>query len=779
MRRTTRRAPASFSLEVLESRSLLSIDPATSILVGLATGASAASVQTELASLGGHIVESFPNGPSVVTLSPGVNRAAVLNTLRSDPHFRYAEADGTLHAADTIPNDPRFAAQWGLSNGDNVDIDAPQAWDITTGSPSTIVAVLDSGIDVANPDFAGRLWTNPVDGSHGWNFITNTSNIQDDDGHGTHVAGILAATGNNGIGVAGVNWQAQIMALKIIDGNGNGSTDAAVTAIYFAAQHGARVINASWDGPDYSQAMFDAISYAGSLGVVFVAAAGNETANNDLVPSYPASYHLPNLISVAAVDASGALADFSNFGTSVDLAAPGVGILSTVPGGFATFSGTSMATPFVSGVVSLVLGVDPSLTSSQVVQQVLANVKPLPSLAGRTLTGGMVDAFQALAGLPITADFTKGIAKSALTLERPSAGEWSISNPSTGGTLQSAQFGEAGSDIAVPADYGGTGKLDYAVFRPSTAQWFIQGPTGGRVIQFGSPGDIPVPGDYDGDGRADIAVFRPSNATWYILGSSSGPYPVQFGQANHDLPVPGDYDGDGRTDLAVYRPDTAQWFIKRSSLGPLAEQFGPAGRGFPVPADYDGDGKTDVAVFDPTTSYWYILRSTAGYEGRQFGPAGQSIPVPGDYDNDGVTDLAVYQPATSQWYVSRSSAGPYAQQFGQPGLDIPAMAPIEYRIAASGYPIFSSPVRTAAVMAPPAQLARGSLRVAVAPTPDPGPDLVPLVASAGLLSADLLLAGSPAHESGKHASRSLHDAALEVAMGEVDALRARGLPADR
>jgi thermitase len=299
-----------------------------------------------------------------------------------------------------------------LNNPDNVDIDAPAAWSVTTGTPATIVAVLDTGIDLSNPEFAGRIWVNPNGGSgadgyvgdvNGWNFVNNTGNVWDDNGHGTHVTGILAAAGNNGYGVVGVDWNATIMPVKILDNSGGGTTDAAVNGIYFAVEHGARVINASWGGGPSSQALADAINYAGNYGVVFVTAAGNglppyySGRNNDKVASYPADYRLPNEIAVAAIDQSGNLASFSNFGAhTVDLAAPGVNILSTVPGGFAYYSGTSMATPYVAGVVALLVGLRPEFTAAQLVQRILATTKPLPSLAGKTITGGMVDAASAI-----------------------------------------------------------------------------------------------------------------------------------------------------------------------------------------------------------------------------------------------------------------------------------------------------------------------------------------------------------------------------------------------
>jgi len=392
-------------LESLEIRSLLTLTadlgqwplrdaaPAASLLVKFADAPGSPAAQADLVSISGRVEHTFEDGTSLVVLGQGVDRDAAVARIRSAADVAFAEPDSVLHVADTTPNDPGFPQQWGLKQANGIDIGATKAWDVTTGSSSTIVAIVDTGVDLTHPEFAGRFWTNPADGSHGYNFVANTNSPQDDNGHGTHVAGIVAATGNDGVGVAGVDWHAQIMALKFLDGNGSGSTSAAISAIQFAADHGARVINASWGGGGGDPALASMINYAGSKGAVFVAAAGNSGTNNDTSPFYPGSFHLPNMLTVAAVDSSGALASFSNYGpNSVDLAAPGVGILSTYPGGYATMSGTSMATPFVTGVVSLAAALYPNDTAQQLVSLVKANVAPLASLQGKTVTGGMVSA---------------------------------------------------------------------------------------------------------------------------------------------------------------------------------------------------------------------------------------------------------------------------------------------------------------------------------------------------------------------------------------------------
>jgi thermitase len=401
-----RKPRGAFALRVdlLEPRTLLSGDSPNELFVKFNGNASSSAIQAAFSTVGATVEQRYADGTDLISLGSASDASRALAWLKADPSVDYAEADGTLVQSSLVPNDPEFPQQWGLNNPNNVDIDAPEAWGATTGNPSTIVAILDTGIDVNNPAFAGRLWVNPAAGAdgysgdvNGWNFVGNNNNIKDDDGHGTHVAGILAATGNDGNGVAGVNWNAQIMVVKVLDSSGNGSTDQAVSGIYYAVQHGAKVINASWGGGPYSEAMKDAIAYAGSMGVVFVTAAGNDGANADASPSYPGSYNLPNEISVAAVDQNGNLAPYSDYGPqTIALAAPGSNIFSTIPNGFATYSGTSMATPYVSGVISLVAGLEPGYTAQQLIARVESTTKTLPSLIGKTITGGIVDAAAAV-----------------------------------------------------------------------------------------------------------------------------------------------------------------------------------------------------------------------------------------------------------------------------------------------------------------------------------------------------------------------------------------------
>ena len=329
------------------------------------------------------------------------------------PGVEYAEPDQVISASLT-PNDPGLPLQWGFDQPGDADIDAKAAWNTTTGDPGVVVAVIDSGMQLNHGDLAGNLWTNPgeiagngidddddgyVDDVHGWDFVSDDNLPNDDYGHGTHVAGTLAAVGNNGIGVVGVAYSSRIMPLRVLDGSGQGYVSDAVRAIDYATRHGVRVSNNSWGYTGAaSQVLYDAIQAAGAAGQLVVTAAGNSSADIDVIPDYPAAYDLPNIISVAATTQDDHLAVFSNYGAaSVDVAAPGEHILSTLPGGYGFADGTSMASPHVAGVAALLLAAHPTWTVAQVRDRILATVRPIKSLTGEVATGGMVNAAAALA----------------------------------------------------------------------------------------------------------------------------------------------------------------------------------------------------------------------------------------------------------------------------------------------------------------------------------------------------------------------------------------------
>ncbi|MFM6616095.1 MAG: S8 family peptidase, partial [Microcystis panniformis] len=350
-------------------------------------------------------------GAEIWKLSGSLSVDTILAQYGSNPIFEYIEPDyivtkGTISPLATFPNDPSFNQLWGLHNtGQNggtpdADIDAPEAWDIQTGDPNLVIGVIDTGVDYNHPDLVGNIWTNPgeiandgidndnngyIDDIRGWDFAYNDNNPSDVQGHGTHVAGTIAAKGNNGVGVTGVAWNAKIMPLKFLNDQGSGTLSNAIKAIDYATAKGVKITNNSWGGGGFSQALYDSINAAGQAGTaLFIAAAGNSSANADISPMYPAAYNLANIISVAATDRDDSLAWFSNYGlTSVDLGAPGSQIYSTTPNNtYSTYSGTSMASPHVAGAAALLWSQNPTWTAQQVKNTLMNTGDSIAALAG-------------------------------------------------------------------------------------------------------------------------------------------------------------------------------------------------------------------------------------------------------------------------------------------------------------------------------------------------------------------------------------------------------------
>jgi len=353
------------------------------------------------------------DGLQVVHLPPGRKVADMIREYEDSGLVEFAEPDYQFQAA-LVPNDPQFSALWGLNNTGvsglaHADISAPVGWDTLNSAANVLVAVIDSGVRYTHEDLAANLWINPRDGSHGLNALDGSNNPWDDNGHGTLVAGVIGAAGNNGKGVAGVAWRVQIMACKFLDSTGNGFVSDAIECIEFARTNGAHVINASWGGNAYSAALADAIAGAGRAGIIFVAAAGNNGANNDTTPFYPASYSLDNVVSVAATTPSDTLAGFSNYGAkSVHLAAPGSSIYSTYHSGDSAYnyaSGTSLAAPFVSGTFALMRAQYPTETYQKLISRVLGAVDAPSGLATKCVTGGRLNLANAL-NPPVLAGFT-------------------------------------------------------------------------------------------------------------------------------------------------------------------------------------------------------------------------------------------------------------------------------------------------------------------------------------------------------------------------------------
>ncbi len=327
----------------------------------------------------------------------------------------FAEADYRVSAAATLPDDPRFldGTLWALNNyGQNAgvpdaDVDAPEAWDVLHSASNVIVAIVDSGIRYTHEDLVTNLWRHPLDGSAGLNALNGTTNVWDDFGHGTHLAGIIGAAGNNGKGVVGVTWRIQMMACKFLDNRGDGSNSDAVTCIEFARSNGATVINLSWGGNAFSAAVSNTIRAAQSDGILFTAAAGNNARNNDLTPFYPANLALNNLVSVGASTRQDGVWSVSSYGAgSVHLFAPGATIFSTTfssDSSYGNMNGSSMATAYVSGALALLRQQSPAAPFDELVGRLFSAVDRPPAFAGKCVTGGRLNLLKALDRVSVTA----------------------------------------------------------------------------------------------------------------------------------------------------------------------------------------------------------------------------------------------------------------------------------------------------------------------------------------------------------------------------------------
>lgn len=389
------------------------------VLIRFRANASAASIQAIKDDLGADRIRQFTK-LRVDYLR--ISRASVdeaVTRYRTHPAVEVIEPN-YIYRASFVPNDPMFDQLWGMQNTGQTggtpgaDISAVQAWDVFTGSPSVLVGVIDSGVDYTHPDLAANIFTNTgeipgnfidddgngfIDDVRGWDFVNNDNDPMDDAGHGTHCSGTIGAVGNNGIGVAGVTWNVRILPIKFLDSFGSGTTEGAIAAVDYARTMGVQIVSASWGGTGNSELLRSAIESFNNAGGLFVAAAGNAGQNTDVFPFYPSAYDLPRIVAVAASTHNDVLAGFSNFGVvTVDLAAPGESILSTVPGaGYAVFNGTSMATPHVAGALALMLARFPGMDADAAKSLLLSRADPIPALAGLVLSGARLNAFMMVA----------------------------------------------------------------------------------------------------------------------------------------------------------------------------------------------------------------------------------------------------------------------------------------------------------------------------------------------------------------------------------------------
>jgi subtilisin family serine protease len=389
------------------------------IVIRPRVGTNPAALAMFHAAHGANVSHSFDKagGSQVITVPAGETVPSLIAKYQQSSLVEFAEPDYLVFSSATLPNDPYFTngLLWWLDNyGQNggtphADIDATNAWDVLTSASNIVVAVLDTGIRYTHQDLASNMWVNPLDGGPGFNAFTGTNNPNDDNGHGPLVAGVLGAVGNNGIGVCGVAWQVQMMACKCLDSNGNGSDSTVVACVEYALTNNAQIINASFNSTSPSLAVSNAIVAAQAAGVIWVASAGNGNpgVDIDLNPSYPSCYRLPNLVSVCYTTRTDALGSLSDYGaTNVDLGAPGDQVYSTFNSSDSAYypptnlgisiAGTSFSAPCVSGALALMLAKYPTENYSQIIQRLLAATDPLPSLAGKCVTGGRLNLEKAL-----------------------------------------------------------------------------------------------------------------------------------------------------------------------------------------------------------------------------------------------------------------------------------------------------------------------------------------------------------------------------------------------
>ncbi|GLI40143.1 S8 family serine peptidase [Geobacter hydrogenophilus] len=393
---------------------------ADELIVQFKAGVHKANSDSVLKGAGAQEAEDIPQLRVKRIKVPAAARTKVKAALAKNPQVSFVE-ENYLAEPTAIPNDTSYASQWHLPK-----IAAPAGWDISTGSSSVDIAILDSGVDPSHPDLAGKLLP-------GFNFVLNNADTHDVTGHGTKVAGSAAAMGNNGAGVAGVAWKNQVMPLVIADSTGYATYSRMASAITYAADHGVRIINLSYGGSTSSSTLQNAVNYAWNKGAIVFASAANY---NTSTPYYPAA--CTNAVSVSATDANDAKASFSNYGPTIDIAAPGVSILTTANGGgYASVSGTSFSSPIAAGLGALILSVNPTLTSAQVVDIITSNADDIGTPGFDQYFGyGRINVLKSLTA-----------AQSAVPISDATAPTASITSPTSSSTVKgNAAVAVAASD---------------------------------------------------------------------------------------------------------------------------------------------------------------------------------------------------------------------------------------------------------------------------------------------------------------------------------------------
>ena len=506
--------PVATSPAIADDRLVIGLEPGTSAEAALSI---AAEVGVRAEAIG---------SDTLVVDAPGEVSAGQRDELVQDPRVRFVEPNYRLSASAFSPNDALYPAQFSLRDTQPGAIHAPSAWRTTIGSRDIVVGVLDSGVDMDHPDLVGNLWSNRTRiggcayGTHGYDALAETCRPEDDNGHGTHVAGILGAVGNNGIGVIGVAPRVSLMPLKMLNAGGSGSIVGAVRAIDWALAAKAagvdlRVLNASWAGDANSQALAAAVNRAGQAGVLVVAAAGNTIPSRALFPTYPCDAAAPRLVCVGASAPDDGIASFSHYGGQVDVAAPGVGILSTVPpviggcgGIYCAYDGTSMAAPMVSGAAVLAVAAQPALTVDALRARVLGAVTPVPALVGKVVTGGRLDVCQVVPGCGGTAQRRPTVPRQVSVEAGPGRATVRWAAPSSNGNAFSITgyvvTGPRGARTLGPAD---TEVTFYGLADNRNANFYVRATNNIGVSPAAQPVARPFNGGYVVDRTGSLARF--------------------------------------------------------------------------------------------------------------------------------------------------------------------------------------------------------------------------------------------------------------------------------
>ena len=597
------------------------------LLVRFHPGHTDAVEEAAVRALGGTILERFLmiDAALVALDEPSDHILDDIHLFLGDSLVMYAEPNYRLHKLAT-PDDTSFSTLWGMDNNGqtggtvDADIDAVEAWDTFTGTDASIVCVIDTGIDYTHPDLVDNIWTNPgeiagngidddgngrVDDTVGYDFSDDDADIMDSDGHGSHVAGTVGATGNNAEGVVGVNWDVSLMGAKIFPFATTATVAGAVNYVASMRQiHGFNItaINASYGSYFFTQTEYDSILSVNNAGVVFVAAAANDALDNDSTPAYPASYDLPGIISVAATDDRDQLSSFSNYGaTSVDLGAPGgdqnsgrPGINSTVPtsvsaSGYSEFQGTSMASPHVAGAVGLIRGLNPSLTVQEAKDAILSTVDQVTSLQGQVLTGGRLNLAAAVAAV-------------APPPPTPPTGPAVVDQVDLGDTM----LGRSGRDTLIGA--GG----DDLMIAGGDRDTLTGG--GGNDHQLAGPGDDLLNGNdgddtLDGQGGADN-VFGDAGDDTLVWRHGAGSDNLEGGD---DYDVVHVRDGDASSVFGVQENQQDLTFQTDARLQ-LTDQVHTTNVGFSISEVIfqPGDGADEVFVSDLVHVPSLLVRVSGG-----------------------------------------------------------------------------------------------------------------------------------------------------------------------